>query len=253
MRNKAYILAMALMAIYQPAFAGDLVACRAQNSKSYIPCKKLADSGNPDGMFGLGLLLLEGIGVERNYNTSFKLMYKAAMLGHAPAQLQVGQAYLNGQGVKQDLETAYAWFLVAKENGNEIAQQGIDFMNRKGLISKSRMNIVTRKANDLYAKTRNKSGFRYDQSESSQPISGLQEYCDMVMPTVDAVILLKKHGKLRSDAQQLMIGMTDQRAIKMVEGVIDWVWSSKTRISNMHNDFRDKCLERSSEISFIFQ
>ena len=193
MRNKAYIFAIALMAVCQPALAGDLAACSAQNSKSYIPCKKLADSGNPDGMFGLGMLLLEGIGVKRNYNTSFKLMYKAAMLGYAPAQLQVGQAYVNGQGVKQDLEAGYAWFLVAKENGNEIAQQGIDFMNQKGLISKRRMNAVTRKANDLYAKTKNKSGFRYDQSESSQPVSGLQEYCNMVMPSIDSVILLRKY------------------------------------------------------------
>lgn len=253
MRNKTYILAVVFLITINSALAGDLSACKAQNANSYVPCKKLADSGSPDGMFGLGMLFLEGNGVKRNYDESFKLMHKAAMLGHAPAQLQVGQAYVNGQGVRQDFEEGYAWFLVAKENGNEMAQQGIDFMNQKGLISRGRINAVTQKANNLYAKTKNKQGFQFDQTEGSQQVNGLQEYCNMVMPTVDSVILLKKYGKPRSDAHQLMIGMTDQRAIKMMEGVINWVWSSKIPFSKMHNDFLSKCIKQSSEVSFIFQ
>jgi hypothetical protein len=60
-------------------------------------------------------------------------------------------------------------------------------------------------------------------------------------------------GNPRSDAHQLMIGMTDKRAIEMMEGLINWVWSSNVPVGNMHEDFKSKCLIRSDEVGFMFQ
>ena len=252
MNKKSYILTVILICFSQVVIASDLSLCKALNHQSYKPCENLATAGNPDGQFGLGMLLLEGTGVRQDYSKSFDLMYKAAIQGHAEAQLQVGQAYVNGQGVKKDFEEAYAWFLVSKENGNTIADQGIRFMDEKLLIKKHRMSAVTQRANDIYAKTTNKKGFQYAPTESIQPVSGLAEYCDIVMPTVGSVINYKKYGKARSEAQQLMMGMTDQRAIKMMNGVIDWVWGSNIPVEKMNDYFKGKCLTQSPEISFIF-
>lgn len=252
MRKTVFMIAVALIVASPVTGASELNDCARQNPSSVASCKSLANSGNPDGMFGLGMLFLEGIGVQRNFEKSFELMYQAALLGHANAQLQVGQAYVNGQGTSRNFEEGYAWLLVAKENGNEIAQQGIDLLDQKGLIQKSRMNSVTQRANDLYAKTENKKGFQYGSSQNSLPVGSLQEYCDQVMPTVDAIIQLRKYDEPRSAAQQLIIGMTDRRAIRMLEGVIDWVWTSKIHISRMRSDFGSKCLSQSSEVGFIF-
>ena len=68
MRTKTYILGAVLLITLHSALADDLSACKAQNANSYVPCKRLADNGNPDGLFGLGMLFLEGNGVKRNYD-----------------------------------------------------------------------------------------------------------------------------------------------------------------------------------------
>ncbi|OZG71773.1 hypothetical protein BTA51_19245 [Hahella sp. CCB-MM4] len=246
------VLALLVISVALPVQASDLQRCKVQNQYSFSACERLALSGNPEGQFGLGMLLLEGTGVKKDYRRSFELMYQASMQGHAAAQFQVGQAYVNGQGVERNFEEAYAWFLVSKENGNPIASRGIQFMESKNLIEKSRMDSITQRANDIYASTLNKKGFEYDDTESSQNVSGIAEYCDMVMPTVDSVITYKKYGKPQSEARQLMIGMTDQRAIKMMNGVINWVWSTDVSVSEMSRYFKKKCLRQSKEVSFIF-
>ncbi|EAZ97559.1 tetratricopeptide repeat protein [Marinobacter sp. ELB17] len=251
---RLFIRVVCFFAIFfiPPVQASDLQRCKAQNLDSFKACERLASGNNPDGQFGLGLLFLEGNGVKEDYQKSFELMHKASMQGHAAAQFQVGQAHVNGQGVKQNFEEAYAWFLVSKENGNSIASRGIDFMESKNLIKKSKMNAITQRANDIYASTSNKKGFQYDDTESSQNVSSLAEYCDMVMPTVDSVITYKKYGKPQSEARQLMIGMTDKEAIKMMNGVINWVWSTNVPVSEMSRYFKNKCLGQSKEISFMF-
>lgn len=252
MKKIIFLLGAISVLFSELSLSGDLNQCKNLDHKSYESCERLAQAGNPDGMFGQGMLLLEGIGIAQNYDRSFELMYQAAMLGHAGAQLQVGQAYVNGQGVKQDFEEGYAWLLISKENGNPVAQKGIDIIDRSNLIQSRRMNAVTQRENDLYSMTKNKNGFQFDPSESTQPVNDLAEYCDMVMPTVDGLIMYKKYGKPKSEAQQLMIGMTDRQAIKMMNGVIDWVWSSNIPVHEMSRNFKAKCLSQSPEISFMF-
>lgn len=252
MKLNIKVFGLLAMLFVFPVQASDLQKCKTQNQDSLEACERLASSGNPDGQFGLGLLLLEGNGVKQDYQKSFELMHKASMQGHAAAQFQVGQAYVNGQGVKRNFEEAYAWFLVAKENGNSIASQGIQFMESKNLINAARMNAITQRANDIYASTSDQKGFKYDENESSQQVSGLAEYCDTVMPTVDSIITYKKYGKSQSEARQLMIGMTDERAIKMMNGVINWVWNTNVPISEMSGYFKNRCLEQNEEVIFIF-
>jgi hypothetical protein len=235
-----------------PVQASDLQKCKAQNYGSIKACERLALRGDPDGQFGLGMLLLEGNGVKQDLQKSFELMFKASMQGHAAAQFQVGQAYVNGQGVKRSSEEAYAWFLISRENGNSIASQGIQFMESNKLIKTSKMDAITQRANDIYSKISNKKGFQFDESESTQKVSGIAEYCDMVIPTIGSVITYKKYGKPQSEARQLMIGMTDKRAIKMMNGVINWVWSAEVPVHNMDSYLKKSCLAQSKEVSFLF-
>jgi hypothetical protein len=233
-------------------WAGDLDLCKELSSRSVAACQKLADRDDPAGLFGLGSLYLEGIGVQKDINKSFQLMYRSAMLGNAYAQYQVGEFYVNGQGVKRDVEEGYAWVLVSRENKNPIAQQGIEFLDKNKAIKPERLKYVTQRANELYAKTLNKRGFAFDPEKSQVPVSSVAEYCDLVMPTVDTIIQIRKWQKPRSTAHQLMVGMTDERAIKMMNGVIEWVWTRPLRPEQMHDDFKAKCLAQSPELAFMF-
>jgi|GEM_PF-2395437 len=252
MKKICGVFILSLVFFSQSAISNDLMLCKEQGEHSLDACERLAKSGDADGQFGLGMLLLEGNGVKRDYDRSFILMHKAAMQGHAAAQLQVGQAYVNGQGVKKDYEEAYAWFLVSRENGSEVAHQAIDFMDNNYLVDQDRLNAITQRANDIYQRTSERSGFQYDETKGSEIVNGLIEYCDMIMPTVESVINYKKYGKPRSSVQQLMLGMTDQRAIKMMNGLIDWVWASSIPVERMSDRFNDMCLSENPEVDFIF-
>lgn len=153
-RNK--LLVTLMFCIASAVQAGDFETCVAQTPNSFSACERLAKSGNADGLFGLGLLYLDGIGTQINYEKSFELMHKAAKMGHAPAQLQVGQAYVNGQGVKRNYAEGYAWLLASKENGNPVAQQGIDFMRSNGLVKSSQMGAIQKRAQEILVKYRPK-------------------------------------------------------------------------------------------------
>ena len=47
-----------------------------------------------------------------------KWFQKAAEQGPAEAQFNLGQMYHKGEGVSQDEVESYAWYLLAKVNGN---------------------------------------------------------------------------------------------------------------------------------------
>ena len=157
MQLKKRLLVTLIAAFASAAQAGDFESCVAQTPNSFAACERLSSQGDADGLFGLGLLYLDvdGIGTPVDYDKSFKLMLKAAQLGHANAQLQVGQAYANGQGVRRNYNEGYAWLLASLKNGNPVAQQGIDFMRSNGMVKASQVSSIEKRAQqilDMYGK-----------------------------------------------------------------------------------------------------
>ena len=65
------------------------------------------------------------------YVSSLEWTRKAAEGGHAGAQLDVAQAYYEGEVVLKNFIEAYAWFLVAKANGNEHADEKISDLEKR--------------------------------------------------------------------------------------------------------------------------
>ena len=53
---------------------------------------------------------------------AFELYRKAAAMGHASAQYNLGLCYGNGEGVKQDYKKAAKWYRKAAEQGDPSAQ-----------------------------------------------------------------------------------------------------------------------------------
>jgi TPR repeat protein len=86
--------------------------------------RKAADQGFAEAQLALGIAYRAGHGVEEDDKEGFKWIRKAANQGFAGAQLILGWGYFNGDGVPEDDVQAYAWFNIAAANGREKAKNG---------------------------------------------------------------------------------------------------------------------------------
>ena len=112
-------------------------------SDEFLEMKALAESGDVEAQFYLGLMYAAGRVVPQNYKTAVKWYTKAAELGHAKAQSNLGTMYDNGEGVLSSNVKAYMWWNLAAFNGHEAAAEG------KDSISKQMTNEQIGKAQDL--------------------------------------------------------------------------------------------------------
>ena len=92
----------------------------------------LAEQGNADAQYNLGVIYDTGQGVPQNNKTAVKWYRLAAEQGGSFAQLNLGVMYANGQGVPQDYKTAVKWYRLAAEQGDADAQFGLGFMYALG-------------------------------------------------------------------------------------------------------------------------
>jgi TPR repeat protein len=81
----------------------------------------LADKGNAQAQFNLGVMYRQGQGVAQNDAQAVAWWSKAAEQGHVEAQDNLGLRYARGQGVAQDWVQADKWFTVAAAAGNQTA------------------------------------------------------------------------------------------------------------------------------------
>lgn len=68
-----------------------------------------------------------------DYATAFQEFLPLAEAGQAPAQAAIGQMYLNGEGVQQDVGQAAAWLEKAANGGNARARYQIGNMYAAGM------------------------------------------------------------------------------------------------------------------------
>ena len=89
-----------------------------------VALKKLqpvAERGNPQAQFYLGLMYSKGDGVEQDHGAAGAWWNKAAEQGHTGAQENLGLTYAKGQGVTRDWVQADKWFGIAAASGKETA------------------------------------------------------------------------------------------------------------------------------------
>jgi hypothetical protein len=67
------------------------------------------------------------LGAEASFAGNFAEMRAAAEQGDASAQSKLGQMYLNGDGVPQDLAEAVKWIRLAAEQGSAVDQVALGF------------------------------------------------------------------------------------------------------------------------------
>jgi len=82
--------------------------------RTWLP---LAEQGNAEAQFGLGVTYYLGQGVKKNYTEALKWFSKAAEQGKGDAQLNLGTMYSRGQGVPPDYGAAVTWYRKAADQG----------------------------------------------------------------------------------------------------------------------------------------
>ncbi len=100
-----------------PAWAGLDEGVAAYNRGDYAAAlrewRPLAEQGNADVQYSLGLMYRNGLGVRQDYAEAARWYRKAAEQGDGHAQFNLGVMYDKGQGVPQDYAQAHMWFNLA--------------------------------------------------------------------------------------------------------------------------------------------
>ena len=107
----------------------------AYNSGDYATAlrewRSLADQGDADAQYNLGLMYANGQGVIQDYKEAVRLYSLAAAQGYATAQHNLGVKYYNGEGVIQDNVYAHMWWNIAASSGDASAVKNRDIVAGK--------------------------------------------------------------------------------------------------------------------------
>ena len=100
----------------------------------------LADSGNAEAQYRLGLMYFSGKGVPENEKKSYDLLLRSATQGHVNAMLQLANVLTFGQQIPTLIadpdQEAAKWYFQAASAGNAEAQYnlGVLFQTGKGVV-----------------------------------------------------------------------------------------------------------------------
>lgn len=90
--------------------------------------QKLADGGNVQAQYHLGVLYLKGQEIEKNVFEAISWLRRAAEQGHRDAQYRLGLLYIHGNSAAD----ARYWIEEAARHGHRTAQAELGRMNAEG-------------------------------------------------------------------------------------------------------------------------
>jgi TPR repeat protein len=131
-------LVVMCLSVAVPAAAGPLQDGFAAYSRAdYVTAlrlwRPLAEQGNADAQYNLGLMYARGQGVPQDLAEAHKWYLLAAAQGDGSAQDHLGLMYAQGKGVPEDHAAALGWFRQAAAQGHGSAQSNLGVMYSKGL------------------------------------------------------------------------------------------------------------------------
>ena len=94
--------------------------------------RPLADQGQAQAQYNLGVIYDKGLGVPQDYAEAVKWYRLAAEQSYTLAQHNLGNMYRDGQGVPQDYAEAVKWYRLAAEQGQAPAQSNLGVMYATG-------------------------------------------------------------------------------------------------------------------------
>ena len=135
MKNTA-IVRLAVIAISALACATSAIAQQgpsdAEAAQVLKSARPLAENGNANAQYNMGVLYDEGYGVEQDYAQARDWYEKAAAQNYSKAEHNLGIMYQEGHGVGQDSAKAAEWFKRAAEHGEPAAQNNLAVLYVRG-------------------------------------------------------------------------------------------------------------------------
>ena len=101
-------------------------------AKALKEWKPMAEQGNADAQYNLGVMLERGDGVLKDVTEAVKWYRLSAEKGYASAQYNLGVMYKRGDGVLKDFSEALKWYRLSAEQGNASAQRNLGVMYEFG-------------------------------------------------------------------------------------------------------------------------
>ena len=101
-------------------------------SSALVQYRKAAELGFADAQNNLGSMYVQGQGVPQDYAEAIKWYRKSAEQGNASAQYNLGSMYDNGQGVPRNYAEAAKWYRKAADQGEAHAQDNLGTMYSNG-------------------------------------------------------------------------------------------------------------------------
>jgi len=119
------------------ALAGPLEdGIEAYQQKDYLKAvqvwRPLAQAGDREAQYRLGVMYAEGKGVAPNDADAALWFERAAEQGEAMAQYNLGASYAEGTGVRKDMAAAAKWFRRAADQGVPLAQLNLGLLYAGG-------------------------------------------------------------------------------------------------------------------------
>ena len=90
--------------------------------------RKAVEQGYAKAEFNLGVMYRRGLGVEQDDAEAVRLYREAAEKGHLDAQYNIGVMFAEGQGVGEDLVKAYMWFSLVAATGDSTAKKNMEII-----------------------------------------------------------------------------------------------------------------------------
>ncbi len=87
---------------------------------------RAAEQGYADAQFNLGLMYINGEGIEQDTVQAVELFKKAAEQGNIDAQNNLGALYYTGEGVERNVDIAIEWFEKAAALGSDDARANLE-------------------------------------------------------------------------------------------------------------------------------
>jgi TPR repeat protein len=100
-------------------------------ARSFELWKPLAERGDLNAKYFVGLHYYFGLGVTKDHNKAREWYEKAAVKGHPAAQLSLGTMHENGDTVPQSFSMAYMWYYASAIQGNEVAPKKMNILYRE--------------------------------------------------------------------------------------------------------------------------
>jgi TPR repeat protein len=120
-RSGLKILPFCFVVMLSPTLVSANECVDQHGAKNYkqalITCQKMAATQDVSALFTLGLMHFYGQAVPQSQSEAFGFFKRAARLGHAGAQNNLGYFYYNGVVVKQDYVRAFLWFSLSAAEG----------------------------------------------------------------------------------------------------------------------------------------